>query len=100
MGFTTKDTISIKATGLFEKGSDGMVEKNVYFESTDQIQEFIRIVGHFEGDIDICFGSYVVDGKSIMGIVSLGTQKNLRMQILSEDCKQLLEQLQPFIREE
>lgn len=49
----------------------------------DDLKEFIRITSSFESDIDIVKGRYVIDAKSIMGILSLDFSKGVDIVIHS-----------------
>ena len=49
----------------------------------DDLKEFIRITSSFESDIDIVKGRYVIDAKSLMGILSLDFSKGVDIVIHS-----------------
>lgn len=49
----------------------------------DDLKEFIKTTESFESDIDIVKGRYVVDAKSIMGILSLDFSKGVDIVIHS-----------------
>ena len=49
----------------------------------DDLKEFIKTTESFESDIDIIKGRYVVDAKSIMGILSLDFSKGVDIVIHS-----------------
>lgn len=76
-----------------------MTKVNVMFQSTDDIQGFVRISEQFPDDLDLKFGSYMVDGKSILGILSLGTHRILELQIHSDECSEFLEQIGNYVTE-
>ena len=49
----------------------------------EDLKEFIKTTESFESDIDIVKGRYVVDAKSIMGILSLDFSKGVDITIHS-----------------
>ena len=51
----------------------------------DDLKEFVRITSSFESDIDIVKRRYVIDAKSLMGILSLDFSKDISIVIHSEN---------------
>jgi len=51
----------------------------VHVEGKDAVEEFVKLTGKFDFDIDILDPTrhYVIDAKSIMGIFSLDLRKDL-----------------------
>ena len=47
------------------------MNKKIILNSIDKVKEFATKAGHFEENITLQSGRYVVNGKSIMGIFSL-----------------------------
>ena len=45
-----------------------MVKRNIVLGNVANVQEFNRICGHMDFDVDLAQGKYLVDAKSIMGI--------------------------------
>lgn len=66
--------------------------------SINDVKDFVNIVSKYKYEIDLISGRYVVDAKSIMGIFSLDLSKSIKMDILSDSCDDLLEELKPFIK--
>ncbi len=62
------------------------------------VKELVNIVTKYDFDIDLTSGRYVVDAKSIMGIYSLDLSKPVAIEIHSDDCDALVEELKPFIQ--
>ena len=77
-----------------------MVRFTVQFKSITDVKEFVRIVTKYPFDVDLSSGRYVVDAKSIMGIFSLELQKSINIEIHSEDCEELVKELDLFRIEE
>lgn len=43
----------------------------ILLNSVEKVKEFINLVSRFEDDIDLISGRYLINAKSIMGILSL-----------------------------
>ena len=49
--------------------------------------------------MDLRAGRHIVDAKSILGIFSLDLSRPITLEIYSDDCGQLMEEIKPFIEE-
>lgn len=47
--------------------------------------EFVNVCGSFEEDVDYKYNRYIIDGKSIMGILSCDLNKTAEVEILTDD---------------
>ena len=47
------------------------MKTKIQLNSINKVADFVKDCQVLKGDIDVSFGKYVVDGKSIMGIFSL-----------------------------
>lgn len=70
-----------------------MKSVEVKFTSINQIVQFVNIVEHYDSDMDLRHGRIVVDAKSLLGVLSLGIEKRLELQVLDETCNDLLEKV-------
>lgn len=43
----------------------------ILLNSVEKVKEFINVVSRFDDDIDLVSGRYLIDAKSIMGVLSL-----------------------------
>lgn len=48
-----------------------MIEKKVFFKTLDHVKDFVSLAATKNYDIELLSGKYVVNGKSIMGVLSL-----------------------------
>ena len=71
---------------------------NVLLSSTNDVKNFVNIVTKYDFDIDLASGRYIVDAKSIMGIFSLDLSKPIKLEIHSENCDALVNELNPYIQ--
>ena len=63
----------------------------------ENVNKFVNIVGRYPFDMDLRAGRHVVDAKSILGIFSLDLSRPITLEIYSEDCDQLMEEIKPFL---
>ena len=66
---------------------------------TDHVKNFVSLVNRYPYDMDLRSGRYVVDAKSILGIFSLDLSRPIALEIYSDDCDDLLKEIQPFVIE-
>ena len=67
-------------------------EKNscvIRLNSIEKVKNFVSRVSTFECDVDIIYGRYVIDGKSMMGIFSLNLMNPITVMIHSDDEDEL-----------
>ena len=65
----------------------------------ENVNKFVNIVGHYPFDMDLRAGRHVVDAKSILGIFSLDLSRPIALEIYSDDCDELLKEIQSFVAE-
>ncbi len=69
---------------------------NIKLSMTEDIKNFVRITSKYDYDIDLRSGRYVIDAKSILGIFSLDLSQPIAMDIYSDACDDLLEDMAQF----
>ena len=57
----------------------------VRFTTMDQVQKFIDDIRKIPYDVDARHGNYVVDAKSLLGILSLSLGREIELRIHTED---------------
>jgi len=70
---------------------------NIKLSLTENVKAFVNIVSKHSYDIDLRAGRHVVDAKSILGIFSLDLSKPVTVEVYSDSCDDLMEDLKPFI---
>ncbi len=73
-----------------------MKSMQISLQMANQVKTFVNIVQNYTFDIDLRSERYVVDAKSLLGIFSLDTSKPLTVEIHSDDCDALIEELKQF----
>lgn len=57
--------------------------------TVDEVKDFCNLACKLESDIFLKSDRYIIDGKSIMGIFSLSLEKELDMEIVDRDDKEI-----------
>jgi len=70
---------------------------NILLKSINDVKDFVNIANKYDYDIDLSSGRYVVDAKSIMGIFSLDLSKPIKVDIYSDDCANICDELKNFV---
>jgi phosphotransferase system HPr-like phosphotransfer protein len=74
-----------------------------FSNNIDKVLEFVRVCEGFPEDIDVVAGRYVVDGKSILGVAGICTNKDLDVTINTDDMDRWVAfriAMTPFLLEE
>ena len=74
----------------------GFRSVNIRLKSVDDVNEFVALASLNQGDVDVRSDRYVVDAKSILGVLSLDLKKALTVDIYAGDLE---EKLKKFIIE-
>lgn len=73
-----------------------MVKMLVDLKSVEDAKKFVEIVRKYDYSVDILSQQYVIDAKSILGLLSLDLSKPLEVYIRNDDCHDLVEHLAIF----
>lgn len=73
-----------------------MKEFKVLLNSIVDVKKFVNTVSKYDFDIDLVSDRYVVDAKSIMGIFSLDLSKEIKLNIYSDNCENLINELKEY----
>ena len=63
-----------------------MNEKKIRLSDTEEVKDFVRAAGKCDFDIDVFYNRVVIDAKSILGMIGLGTQKDLIIKYYGENA--------------
>ena len=63
----------------------------------EEVKAFVNTVNRYEYEVDLRSGRHVVDAKSILGIFSLDLSKPITLEVYSDDCEDLVNDLKPFL---
>ena len=71
---------------------------HISLNSIDKVKAFVNEITKFDNDFDLVSGRYVIDAKSIMGILSRDLTKPIELNIHSENnAEEILSVLAPYI---
>ena len=70
---------------------------NIKLSLAENVKSFVNIANRYPYDIDLRVGRHVVDGKSILGIFSIDLSRPITMTIYSDDCDELLRDLDGYL---
>ena len=62
-----------------------MMRKKIRISTIEDARRFVEICSHYEDEINVYSGRYIIDGKSIMGILSLNLLEPVEVEILSNN---------------
>ncbi len=65
----------------------------------ENVNKFVNVVSRYPFEMDLRAGRHVVDAKSILGIFSLDLSRPITLDIYSDDCEGLLEEIKTFVEE-
>ena len=58
-----------------------MTSGSVFVNHVEALVHFVNQAEMIRWDVDVCLGSCIVDGKSLLGVMSFGTGKKLKIVI-------------------
>ena len=61
----------------------------IKLNTIDKVKDFVSRVSTFDCDVDILYGRYIIDGKSIRGIFSLDLTNPVTVMIHTDDYDEL-----------
>ena len=64
---------------------------------SQNVKDFVNKVSKYPYDIDLRSGRYIINAKSMLGIYSLDLNKPITLEIYSDDCDELLKDIDQFI---
>lgn len=70
-----------------------MGEIKIKFESAEDIMRYLKAISTFNGDLDLLYKSQKVDGKSLLGILSLGVGNLLNLRLYYGNPEELIEKI-------
>ena len=61
----------------------------IKLNTIDKVKDFVSRVSTFDCDVDILYGRYIIDGKSLMSIFGLDLMNSLKAVIHTDDYDEL-----------
>jgi len=75
---TSKCTLSIDLQGEYE-----MIKYPMYLSSVEDAVQFVSIINHFEYDMNLRYGTTVVDAKSLMSVLGMGIGRKVILEVMA-----------------
>ena len=79
------------------RGGDGMKTVDICLNQLGHVSTLVNITNQYPYPILLRQGRFLVDAKSVLGICSLQRSEPLQMEIYSDDCHALMDQLKPLM---
>lgn len=74
-----------------------MISKSVILKSEAEVVNFVNLVSKYPSDVDLIRGRYMIDAKSILGVLGLGVGEKLEIQIHEDEAEELLKDLEFYL---
>ncbi len=74
-----------------------MCRKKVVFRGPDDALEFVKKVEKYPYSMDMKSGRFIVDAKSLLGVMNLVCQPEIELDVYGEDCEALFKDIEPYI---
>ncbi len=73
-----------------------MIEKKIFLKTLDDVKSFVAIAVTKPYDIELLSGKYVVNAKSIMGVLSLDLTSPITMVANTDTDMNILEEIETY----
>ena len=70
-----------------------MIEKKIFLKTLDDVRSFVSVTAAKDYDIELLSGKYVVNAKSVMGILSLDLTSVITMVANTDTDQELLTEI-------
>lgn len=74
-----------------------MNELKVTFKNPEEILDFVNKVEKYDCAMDMKRGVFVVDAKSILGIINLGFNNIIDLKVYADDCEELKKDIAQYV---
>lgn len=80
-----------------QKGEMIMNKTKVNFKNPDDVKNFVETVEKYPYSMDMKSGRYIVDAKSLLGLMNLGLNKDIELDVYEEDCSDLFDAIKQYV---
>lgn len=74
-----------------------MNKKRIIFKCPEDILDFLRRVEKYPYNMDVKCGKFVVDAKSLLGLMNIGTEKEIELKVYEDQCDDLWEDIEKYV---
>lgn len=82
---------------MIQNGGEDLRTADIAINTSDNVSTLVNITNRYPFVIQLRQGRYVVDGKSILGVYSLERSKPITLEVYSDHCDSLFDELQPLL---
>ena len=73
-----------------------MIEKKIFLKTLDDVKSFVGLMSAKPYDIELLSGKYVVNAKSVMGVLSLDLTYPITMVANTDTDKGILQEIESY----
>ncbi len=74
-----------------------MISKNIILKNQKQVMEFVDTVVQFPYAVEVSLGRETMDAKSVLGMLALGFNRVMSMNIQADNADDLLDAVSQFL---
>ena len=82
---------------ISQDGGEELRTVDIALNTMEHVSVLVNITNRYPFTIQLRQGRYVVDGKSILGVYSLEHSKPITLEVYSDHCEALMDDLEPLI---
>lgn len=71
---------------------------DIRLNTTDNAIKFVKMINSLNGYFDLCLGNYLIDAKSLLGVLSMDPSRIMKLHVIKHDesVEVLNNKLQPY----
>ena len=74
-----------------------MSKKTVVFQNLDEIVRFVHKTEKYPFDMDMKRGKFIVDAKSLLGLMNLGFEQESELKVYHDECEDLWKDIEKYV---
>lgn len=74
-----------------------MIEKSIYLKNGQDVEKLVEIVSRYPYDMDLSVGKFMVDAKSILGVLEICVGRDLKLCINADNADELILEIDTLI---
>lgn len=74
-----------------------MSKIKVVFQDPKEVLDFVNKVEKYPYDMDMKRGRFIVDAKSILGIMNLGLNEEIELKVYHDECGELKKAISQYV---
>ena len=74
-----------------------MISKNIILKNQNQVMEFVDTVVQYPYAVEVSLGRETMDAKSVLGMLALGFNRVMSMNIQADNADDLLDAVSQFL---